>query len=187
MLVDPVLHGWTKTLRIINYLLALPKQLKHRLHIIPDKNCIICEGGDNPWNPTESEKEVEKSLFRYETRVIKECLKTEQILKYEETEGILFYQGMVNSENQLRTQDLDGCKFFDFMEIGQPVPVVLEDSPVLYSYIMWIHNKIYPYARVKATVRDVCKKMRVPTGLRKLVKRIILDCVKYKIKTKKVM
>ena len=24
--VDPVLHGWTKTLRLINYLLALPKK-----------------------------------------------------------------------------------------------------------------------------------------------------------------
>ena len=25
LLVDPVLFGWTRTLRIINYLLALPK------------------------------------------------------------------------------------------------------------------------------------------------------------------
>ena len=38
----------------------------------------------------------------------------------------------------MKTQDLDGCKFLDFMEIDLPVPVVLEDSPVLYSYIMWI-------------------------------------------------
>ena len=117
LLVDPVLHGWTKTLRIVNYLLALPKRLKHRLHLIPDKNCVICEAGDNPWNPTENEKEVEKSLFRYKTRVIKECLKPEQRQEYEEAEGILFYQGRINPENQLRTQDLDGGKFFDFMEI----------------------------------------------------------------------
>ena len=27
LLVDPVLHGWAKTLRIVNYLLALPKKL----------------------------------------------------------------------------------------------------------------------------------------------------------------
>ena len=51
---------------------------------------------------------------------------------------------------------------------------------------MWIHNKINPHAGIKATVRDVCTKMRVPKGLRKLVKRITLDCVKCKIKTKKV-
>ena len=36
LLVDPVLHGWTKTLRIINYLLALPKKLKHRFHLIQE-------------------------------------------------------------------------------------------------------------------------------------------------------
>ena len=71
------------------------------------------------------------------------------------------------------------------MEIGPPVPVVLEDSPVLYSYIMWIHNKINPNAGVEATIRDVCKKMRVPKGLRKLVKRITQDCVKCKIKMKR--
>ena len=51
---------------------------------------------------------------------------------------------------------------------------------------MWVHNKIYPHTGIKATVRDVCKKMWVPNGLRKLVKSITLDCVKCKIKTKKV-
>ena len=74
----------------------------------------------------------------------------------------------------------------DFIEISQPVPVVLEDYPVLYSYIMWIHSKINPHAGVEATKRDVCKKMRVPKGLIKLVKRINQDCVKCKIKMKKV-
>ena len=72
------------------------------------------------------------------------------------------------------------------MEIDQPVPVVLEDSPVLYSYIMWIHDKINPHAGVETTLRYVCKKMRVPKGLRKLVKMITLDCVMCKIKTKRV-
>ena len=51
---------------------------------------------------------------------------------------------------------------------------------------MWIHNKINPHAGMEAKVRDVCKKMRVPKGLRKLVKRITLDYVKCRIKTKKV-
>ena len=51
---------------------------------------------------------------------------------------------------------------------------------------MWIHNKINPHAGIEATVREVCKKMRIPKGPRKLVKRITLDCVKCRIKTKKV-
>ena len=109
-----------KLSRVINYLPALPKRLKHKLHLILDKKCLICEAGDTPWNPTESEKEGEKSLFRYETRIIKGFMKPEQIQEYEEIEGILFYQGRIDPENQLRIQDLDRCKFFDFMEIGQP-------------------------------------------------------------------
>ena len=113
-------------------------------------------------------------------------MKHEQTQEYDEIEDILFCQGRINPENQLKPQDLYGCKFLDLMEIGQPVPVDLEDSPVLYSYIMWIHNKINPHAGVESTRRDVCKKMRVPKGLRKLVKRITLDCVKCKIKAKKV-
>ena len=79
---------------------------------------------------------------------------------------------------------MDGGKFFDFMEIVQPVPVVLEDAPVL--YIMWIHIKINLHAGVEATIKDICKKMRVPKGLWKLGKRITLDGFKCKIKTKKV-
>ena len=78
---------------------------------------------------------MEKSLFRYETRVIKGYMKPDQIQEYEGIEGILFNQERIAPENQLKTQDLDGCKFVDFMEIGQPVPVVSEDSPILYSYI----------------------------------------------------
>ena len=38
----------------------------------------------------------------------------------------------MDPENQLKPQDLDGCKFIDFMEIGQPVPVVLVDSSIFY-------------------------------------------------------
>ena len=72
------------------------------------------------------------------------------------------------------------------MEIGQPVLLILEDSPVLYAYIMWIHNKINPHAGVESTIRDAFRKMRVPKGLRKLLKRITLDCIKCRIKTKKV-
>ena len=54
-----------------------------------------------------------------------------QIQEYEKVGGILYYQGRIALENQLKTQDLDRCKFYDFTEIGQPLPVILEDSPIL--------------------------------------------------------
>ena len=40
-LFDPVLHGWTRTLRIINYLPTVPKKVKHKAHLISDENCQI--------------------------------------------------------------------------------------------------------------------------------------------------
>ena len=52
LVVYPVLHGWTKTLRLINYLLGLPKRLKHKLHLVPDQNCQICEVRDMKWDLT---------------------------------------------------------------------------------------------------------------------------------------
>ena len=70
-------------------------------------------------------------MFRNETKVIKESLRSEQIQEYEEVEGILYYQGRIALENQLKTQDLDRCKFYDFTEIGQPLLVILENSPIL--------------------------------------------------------
>ena len=78
-------------------------------------------------------------------------MKPISILEFNEQDGILYYQGRIAQENRLKTRDLDGCKFLDLGEVGQPVPVVLEDSPILYSYIMWIHNKINPHAVVETT------------------------------------
>ena len=86
------------------------------------------------WDPTVLEENFEKSLFRYETKVIKKNMKPELVQEFEEIDEILYYQGRIAQEHKLKPQDLDGCKFLDFIEI-----VVLEDSPDLYSYIMWIH------------------------------------------------
>ena len=38
-------------------------------------------------------------------------MKIEQIQEFEEVDGILFYQGRIAQENQLKTQDLDGANF----------------------------------------------------------------------------
>ena len=50
------------------------------------------------------------------------------VKSWKEAEKLL--SSVISQENQLKTQGLDGCKFLDFIEIEQPVPVVLEDSLV---------------------------------------------------------
>ena len=121
LLVEPVFYGWTRALRIINYLLAIPKKMKHRTHLILDENCQICETMGTRWEIRTNELDAEKYLFRYKTQVIKKSVKREYIQEFEEIDGILMYQGRIAQENQLKTQDLDVCKFLDFAEIGYPV------------------------------------------------------------------
>ena len=87
-------------MRLINYLLALPKKLKHKLHLIPDKNCQICEARDNKWDPTVIEQNAEKSLFRYETRVIKDSMKPDQVQEFEEVDGVFIILSWKNRSGE---------------------------------------------------------------------------------------
>ena len=97
LLVDPVLHGWTRALRIINYLLTIPKKVKHRAHLIPDENCQICETIETKWEVRTNESNAEKYLFRYETQVIKRCIKSENILEFEEIDCVSLLSGKNSS------------------------------------------------------------------------------------------
>ena len=57
-----------------------------------------------------------------------------------------------------------------------PLPVVLIDSPILYSLVMYIHCKKIPHVGVERTVKEVFKEIMVPNGLRKMIRKIKADC-----------
>ena len=75
----------------------------------------------------------------------------------------------------------------DKHEIVGMIPVVLPDSPVLYSFLMYLHTRTSVHASLDNTVKDVYKKMRVVRGLRKLIKKIIQDCIKCRLLEKKTL
>ena len=56
---DPVFHGRTKVLRLINYVLVLPRNLKHNLGQIYH----LCEVGETEWDPTVCKEDPERPLF----------------------------------------------------------------------------------------------------------------------------
>ena len=74
---DPVFHGRTKVLRLINYVLVLPRNLKHNLGQIYH----LCEVGETEWDPTVGEEDLERPLFKYETKVIKKIMKPDLLQK----------------------------------------------------------------------------------------------------------
>ena len=66
------------------------------------------------WDPTVLKEDAARSLFRYKTKVIKKTMKPELVQEFE-IDKILYYQGRIAQENQLKPQDMDSCTFLDFI------------------------------------------------------------------------
>ena len=91
----------------------------------------------------------------------------------------------MGAEFQFKTQDLYKVEYIDKHEIINQVTVVMCDSPAMYAYLMYIHTKTN--ALLELTVKEVYKMMKVPKGLRNLIRRIISDCVKCKLMSKETL
>jgi len=114
-------------------------------------------------------------------------MKPSDITKYVERENILYDDGRLGAEFQFKSQDLDKLGYLDIHEIINQVPVVMCDSPILYAYLMYVHVRTNVHAALEPTVKEIHKMMKVPRGLRKLVKKIISDCMKCKLLSKKTL
>ena len=55
-----------------------------------------------------------------------------------EGRNTLSYDGRLGAEFQFKTQDLDKVEYIDKHEIINQVSIVMRDSPVLYTYLMYI-------------------------------------------------
>ena len=185
MLIDPIQFGWFKTLRILNVVLGFIEKVKHKTHkLLPIDNCQICLKGDK-WDKRDMEKMSEEVLYRYETNVIKESFKPVQLKKYEEKNNILYYSGRLTKEAPFNVEDLDAVPVLDMHEFVGEIPVILVDSPVLYSYLMAVHTRIKPHSGVEPHVKEVFKKFLVKGSLRNMISKIISRCSKCRLREKK--
>ena len=113
--------------------------------------------------------------------MIKLSLKPEQLQKYSDQDGILYYVSRLSEDNPFCERDLDGVPFMDIHQIVGQFPVVLVDSPVAYAYVMKVHLKVRPHTGVEQTLRELAKVMFIPEGARRLVKVVRRDCCRCKI------
>jgi hypothetical protein len=185
LLVDPVFHGRMKALRIIGYMQGWKTSYSHSKHLIQDEKCRICVLGDHRWDPRNEIEKAEQYFFSWESERVKRTLKPKEMQRFIVDEGRVYDEGRLSPEYQIRSQDLDQVGFLDKHVIVGRIPVVLPDSPVLYSYLMYVHMKTSIHASLETTVKEIHRKMRVVRGLRWLVKRVIADCVKCRLIEKK--
>ena len=72
LLVDPVRLGWYRSLRILGHVISFISKIQARTGVVKNIRSRFC-----------SETDLEKVFFLYESRVIRQMLKSEQIRKFE--------------------------------------------------------------------------------------------------------
>ena len=106
------------------------------------------------------DKDAETVLFRCEANVIRETLKPAILKNFRDQDGIIYFQGRITKENPFRTYDIENIPFLDVHDFTGKVPVLLVDSPILYTYILAIYTRILPHAGVEITMKMLSKKFR---------------------------
>ena len=185
--VDPVFQGWRKAMRITGYLQGWRTKYCHKGHLIPDKDCRVCKLGEHKWDPRNETKKAEDYFFKWESGRVCEKLKPAELKKFRIQDGIVLDSGRLSPDFQLKVQDLDGVGYLDKHEIGGEIPVVLSDSLVVYAYLMYVHTKSLAHSGVESTIKEVHKKMRVVKGLRGLIRKVIVNCIKCRLMEKKTL
>ena len=176
-IIDPIRLGWKRTLRVLNIVINFKNSLKHKtFHKSPVQGCMRCTRPEIP-DPRLNHQESKDILFRVESKRVRRVLKPKELNKFTCKEGILYYQSRIAKENPFKFKDLDMNPFIDKYEMKPYLPVVLKDSPVLYSLVVTIHCKSTPHVGIERTVREVFKEVFVVGGLRGLLRKIKADCI----------
>ena len=183
LLVDPISLGWYKSLSIISIVREFTSKLSHLSN--HTRSHLSCFDHNLVSKISPPLSDLEYVFFRYESQVLELSLTPQQLSRYEKRDDIYYFRSRFAENSIFEQEDLDGIRFLDTHVITGSVPVVLVDSPILYSYLMMIHLKKNPHSGVELTLKQVFNKMFVPERLRSLIKKIISNCSKCRLLAKK--
>ena len=182
--VDIVRLGWERTIRVLNKSFTFIQSCLHNLGRCRSlyEKCIFC----NPTADSRDNRDASKNaLFRNEAIMIKTYIDEKRLKKFLLENGIFYFKGRLTEDNPFKFCDLDQIPFLDAGKIIGHLPVVREDSPILYALVLDIHLRRTPHAGVELTVNEVFKEVFVIQGLRRLIRRIKKDCLKCKLLDRK--
>ena len=184
-IIDPVRLGWRKTIRILNIVLKFKECIIHKtFHGYSVVDCRRCQETESK-DPRDNHQKSKDILFKNESKLIAETLSSKQLSRFTENEGILYFRSRILNENPFKFKDLDRIPFFDAKLIRNPLPVVMNDSPLLYSLVISIHCSSTPHAGIESTVREVFKEMFVIGGLREMIRKVKSQCITCRILSRK--
>ena len=121
--IDPL--GWKKTIRILNIVLKFKDTVQHKtFRGYSVVECQRCQ--DNH----QKSKDI---LFKYESQIIVKTISSKQLSKFSENERLVYFHRRISNENSFKSKDLDRIPLVDTKIIRNPLPVIMKDSPLLYS------------------------------------------------------
>jgi hypothetical protein len=183
--------GWQKTRRMISNLIKGIRYWKHTTDQSQkgkcNDTCYVCSTVQ--WS--EADKgialldEADKVMFRYETKKIREEMPKEKTKHFVLMNDIFYNNSRLDPKNQFTTRDLDTEVFFDSYEFSGMCPIVRPTSEFFFAYVMYVHTKVRPHAGSEITLKEVNKKMYIPSNAKYFIDSIRNDCAKCKMLAKK--
>ena len=100
LLTDPVSMGWYRSLRVLGYVISFISKIQAKIGMVKNVRSRFC-----------SETNLEKIFFLYESRVIRQKLKPEQLRKFDCVDDIFYYRSRFMAKTQFKFADLDSIPF----------------------------------------------------------------------------
>jgi len=117
-------------------------------------------------------------------------LPPKEMVQYQEdsTNKLLFYKGRLNKDSKISVIDLDllDLSFLDGREINLCNPCIMPDTVIFYAFTMWVHLHSAPHMGLESTLQQLSKRFH-PIRPRKVLGKLLGDCVKCKILRRKVL
>ena len=192
-LVDFIGLGWSKAISALSYVAQFCLKMIHTSHIkknIPfAPNCSICL-----INPESQEQErvlyrdrAERLVFTLESQRVEKTLTKEHTKKCIQQGKMICYKGRLDDLCQFTSTDLDVTVFFDSSEFTGLIPIVGTDSPVFFSYLIYVHRKLKPHSGTELSYKEILKKMYPIPSPRRIIQSVRDDCTKCRKISKKTL
>ena len=180
LLLDPVVYGWARALRIIGLVLSFVDKLKHRIAAKAGKTCLcrMCSADTDIISEHGFYMEqAELYMYRRESVVIDRISSEKDKKTWKYDNQIYYYKTRLSEDKPFIVKDLEReLPFFDSTDIHGVLPLVLPDSPLLHAYVLYVHLHVRPHAGVELSMREIMNRMIPTTGLRFIVKKVRKDC-----------
>ena len=183
MLVDLIKYGWKKALTITTNIYRFVINSKHAAHKRKEQvfnpQCKLCLSTTEVTSEVEVDKVYNKEatdyIFRKETSRILATHNKKSLEQYILKDDILYYQSRLTEE--VKSEELDCQVFFDSYSIKEFLPVVLSDSDVFFSYLVYVHHNLRPHSGVEITMKEISKLMMVIKNPRRVVQSVRESCL----------